>query len=150
MPPSSYKKHKTRTPTHTLSNRESKALREIVKLDGEILAATSSVGQFLERYLVSEAVARKLISNKTGKPCPQILNFSSIQSAAKHFHWTLSIHPELIESVFRSGDGLRDSKTPRQLRNSIVHEISKVDCVEIRTRQNDLMKLMQRWLDHFV
>lgn len=143
-------RHKKRALAHTLSVVESKAIREIAKLDGEILSASSTVGQFLERYLVSEAVARQLIANKTGKPCPQKLNFTSIQSAAKHFPLTLFIHPQLIENIFRSGNGHRNSKTPRQLRNSIVHSLSKEDCVEIRVRHNDLMALMQRWLKHFV
>ena len=143
-------RQRKRALNQALSHAEIKSIREIAKLDGKILSATTPVGHFLERYLVSEAVARKLIAYKTRKPCPQTLNFQSIVSASKHFYLAPSIHPQLIENVFRGGAGHRNSKTPRQLRNSIVHSLSREDCVETRTRHHDLMALMKRWLDHFV
>ena len=132
-----------------LLNSQKKVLREIAAQDGQWSKATTRVGRFVECYIVAEALARRLIAIKLGRQCPQTLSFTSIQSATKSLGLSSNISPELIEQVFRSGELQRSNNTPRQLRNAIIHGLSDKACHEVNEYSVRLMKLMQRWLQHF-
>lgn len=132
-----------------IAKRQFKNWRSIAEVDGSVLDSRSSAGRFIERYFVCEAIARKLISDKMGKPCPQTLNFASIHSAVNYLGLGSSIHRKLIEDIFRSGEGAPNHRTPRQLRNGVVHGLAKQHLSEISHRIDDLMNLMQCWLQHF-
>lgn len=139
------------TQSRALTSRQLRSLRELATLDGVWSASPTSAGSFLERYVAAEAVARRLITLKSGKACPHTLNFTSIQSAVRLFPYSLKISPNLVEAIFHSGD-IRAGKvsSPRQLRNAIIHGLSSTAIIEVETEYKKLMLLMQRWLDVFL
>lgn len=136
---------KISTPTAQLRS----SWRKLSSLDGKLLETTTPLGSFIERYIVCEAVARKIISDHTNKPCPVKLYSTSVVSAAKHFGLLGTAGSQLISEIFRSGDGNRNCKTPRQLRNAIIHELNSQDCEEAIARHKELYKLMSEWLELF-
>lgn len=51
--------------------------------------------------------------------------------------------------MFTADVGHRNSKTPRQLRNPIIHQLAAADIEEASARCSELLAQMQRWLDLF-
>lgn len=136
--------------SHVLNSRQSKSLKELVALDGTWCASSTAVGSFLERYIAAEAVARRLITLKTSKPCPHSLNFTSIQSAVRFFNYSVKISPSLVEAIFRGGVARAgEVNTPRQLRNLLIHGLSAKAAREVELEHKKLMDLMQKWLAIF-
>ena len=131
---------------HLPTKQQTKSWKKIAAYDGRLIGSTTPLGQFLERYIICEAVARKLIADKTGKPCPGTLQVKQINSALKTFNFAEQAQSQLVERIFLSGKGIRDCKTPRQLRNAIVHGISEKDCSEVTRHHVTLMKLLELWL----
>jgi hypothetical protein len=123
-------------------------LRTLAQRNGVWFDAKTNVGKFIESYIIAEAIARRLIFINSKKPCPPTLNFTSIRSASKSFDITRSISVDLIEDIF-SGNNRNGRKTPRQLRNGIVHEISNISLIEIESRIHELTILINSWIDCF-
>ena len=73
------------------------------------------------------------------------LNFKDIEKAATYFD--LKLKDGLIKEIFEGSDGIRGNKTPRQLRNKITHTKSTKDIEEVEQRFEELIKLMQVWID---
>lgn len=129
--------------------RYGKNWRTLAELDGAALGASTKVGKFIERYIICEAIARNQISRKIGRPCPHTLNFTQIQAAVRYYGLGDRIAPQLIESIFRGGDGTKGARTPRQLRNGLIHGLSEAHRGEVEMRHDSLMSLMNRWLRHY-
>jgi hypothetical protein len=120
---------------------------EIVKL------ATSSpgfscqgpIGQFLDRWLLCEVIAKKLIMyHKKSNELPTHWNYIQVTAAAKHF--AINLKPEKNQAIFKGGHGKRGENTPRQLRNGYLHSLSTPDADEIIDRSSYLTSLLDDWL----
>ena len=107
--------------------------------------------KFISLYIDSEATAKKYVQYYKKDKKQKItggfesLNYSDVQKAVKYF--SLNIDNKLIAQIFESGKGNRNKKTPRQLRNGIIHSKSSKDIEEIEQRFDELSKLMEIWLN---
>ncbi len=128
-------------------------VREINKIfdDKHDIIKNKYIGEFITNYINCEALARKLISyymadRQMKQPTRyQKLKTDTIARAAKHFE--VDISEDAIEQVFKGGNGKRNHKTPRQLRNAYIHTKSTNDALEIVSRNKELIKRMQVWLN---
>jgi hypothetical protein len=68
-----------------------------------------------------------------------------IYNAARNYK--LNITKDEVAHIFKSGNGKRDTITPRELRNAYVHNKSPNDAIEIISRNRELIKLMKVWLN---
>ena len=110
-------------------------------------ACQGKLGAFVDRYLVADALANKLVSfyvTDTSVKATRTLHISQLNSAIRHFSFAFTT--EQVRAVFQSGIGARSKKSPRQLRNAYFHSLSKNDRLEIEDRLDELMLL----LDNFV
>ena len=109
-----------------------------------------SIQDFCALYMTCEATARKLIKyykDANGLPVKQNFSILEVNAAVRHFG--LTINQPIIDKIFKSGDGIRNSKTCRQLRNSFFHTLQKEDRQEIIDRFVDLKSDMDTWLNLF-
>lgn len=73
------------------------------------------------------------------------LNYEEVQKAVKYF--ALEINDiGIIARIFKSSTGIRGKKTPRQLRNGIMHAKSVEDINEVVERSAELRGLMEKWM----
>lgn len=109
------------------------------------------LGNFISLYIDSEATAKKYVQyykkDKKQKSTDKFesLKYSEVEKAVKYFG--LNIDNKLIAQIFKSSNGKRNKKTPRQLRNGIIHSKSSKDIEEIEQRFDELSKLMEMWLN---
>jgi hypothetical protein len=119
------------------------------------------LGEFFDKYLVSEALVWKLLlyyKSDTGKRQSQKsrtkkkqfkpFQWTEVKAALKHFAIERK-EADWLKDIFSGGEGIRDEKSPRQLRNGYVHSISQHDLREIKERWYDLEVSMNRWLRLF-
>lgn len=103
---------------------------------------------FLSLYIDSEFLAQKTVSYKRAehnKKDFSSLNYLELIKSLKLFN--ISVPKKLVKQKFKSGDGLRNHKTPRQLRNGLMHEKSISDIHEIIDRYEELTKYLSTWLN---
>lgn len=90
------------------------------------------LGAFLERYFVADVLSRKVMSfyqDDIKKLRSDKIQVQQLSAAVRHFG---IIYTELdLRTLFLGGEGLRGSKSARQLRNGYVHDLSAEDRVEI-------------------
>jgi hypothetical protein len=139
--------------TYNFSIQQKKEIKKILNRTPGF-SKQGQLGEFFDKYLLCEALARKIIeykrnySKKQGKSDKfETLNYTSIESALKFYKYNSYIN--IIVKIFKSGDGIRDEKTPRQLRNGYFHNLSEEDRKEIETRSNDLISLMNDFINQF-
>lgn len=105
------------------------------------------VTHFISLYIDSEFLAQRIVSYKRGyenKNDFLALNYQELAKSLKLFKFSVSA--ALIKEIFKSGNGLRNQKTPRQLRNGLMHEKSIRDIVEIEARYDELIGYMNQWV----
>ena len=106
------------------------------------------LGAFLDLYFVAEVVARKIASfyqDDTNKPRYDKIQVLQLGAAIRHFK---IIFPESdIRTLFRGGEGLRGTKSARQLRNGYVHSLSAEDRIEIERRAPVLKDMLNRFIN---
>jgi len=121
--------------------------REIVKLGSQLpgFSCQGSTGSFLDRWLVCEMLAKKLIMyhKKLGELPTNYWTYEQVGAATKYFG--LKIEANLNKSIFKGGHGKRGKNTPRQLRNGYLHSLSSADNQEILQRISELKKLLDKW-----
>ncbi len=106
---------------------------------------------FLSIYIDCESSARKLVNYhrvNTGQAVLAIkdkFQHTMIYNAARYYQ--LNISGDEVADIFKSGNGKRNTMTPRELRNAYIHNKSPNDAIEIITRNRELVKLMKVWLD---
>ncbi len=130
-----------------------KRIKEVNRLlnPGNSLKGNPKLLGFISLYISCEAVAKKFVYYmKTDKEVNTSeayddLRYPDIEKAAEHFG--LEVQQELIKRIFKSGKGKRNSKTPRQLRNGIIHLMNSNDIKEVIQRDNELISLMKKWLE---
>ncbi len=131
--------------------------KEIKKILSERynLINNSSLNNFISLYMDCEATARKIIyyydlkvkqkkkkerKKFTNLYCPTIVKVVS--------YFEINISRDLIVSIFSSDRTLtRNHKTPRMLRNGVIHEKKIQDIIEIENRYDFLKKIMEEWLN---
>lgn len=126
--------------------------KEITKLLSKrfLIEENERIVKFISLYIDCEATARKYVQyykRDNGKKISEAfetLNYSEIEKAAKYFG--LKIDNALVKQIFQGSTGIRGSKTPRQLRNGIIHSKVFNDLEEVEQRFNDLCKLMEKWI----
>lgn len=124
-------------------------LKELAAHDGMWCSSATELGRFVERYIVAEALARRLITIVSGKPCPHTLYLNSLQSAVRSIGLAAPIPPKLVREIFLGGELQSTNNSPRQLRNAIIHGLSVKAITELNMESRKLMSLMQRWLKYF-
>lgn len=100
------------------------------------------LGAFLDHYFVAEVLARKVISfyqDDTKKPSSDKIQVQQLSAAIRHFG--IIFLESDIKALFLGGEGLRGTKSARQLRNGYVHSLSVEDRVEIE-RMTPVLKHM--------
>lgn len=104
------------------------------------------IGEFIDSYLRCDLFATRLqnfyqrdkVYKKTG------LNTQVLSDAFQYFG--LRFSKENILLLFQGGEGKRDKKSARQLRNGYLHELSEHDRVEILRKGGELNAKMNRFL----
>lgn len=117
------------------------------------LEENRALGRFVARYVDCEATARALVGYyladrgvKTSEK--RRLHVHEIFRAAEYFGVEADGElVDLVDSVFYGGDGIRGKKTPRQLRNALIHRKTLADVEEIEEREGELLERMDRWLE---
>ena len=133
--------------TYNFSTKQKKEIKKILNRTPGF-SKQGQLGEFFDKYLLCEALARKIIEYKKGKSDKfETLNYTSIESALKFYKYNSYI--DIIVKIFKSGDGKRGEKTPRQLRNGYFHNLSEEDRKEIETRSNDMISLMNDFINQF-
>ena len=89
-------------------------------------------------------MAQKIVSYKRGYENKDFseLNYQELVKSLKLFKFSFS--SALIKEIFESGKGLRNQKTPRQLRNGLMHVKSIMDIIEIETHYDELIGYMNQ------
>lgn len=106
-----------------------------------------NLGMFLDRYFVAEVLARKLMSfyqNDTGKTHFDKMQIQQLNAAISHFGVVFSERD--IRTLFLGGEGQRDTKSARQLRNGYVHNLSSADRCEIESNASALTFLLNNFI----
>lgn len=131
---------------------DEKRRAKMQKLLGErtSLDSNRALRRFVARYVDCEATARALVgyylADRGVKHSEKRqLNVHDVWRAAGYFGVTAD--EEMVLSVFRGSDGIRGEKTPRQLRNALIHRKTLADVEEIEEREEELLARMGRWLE---
>lgn len=106
-----------------------------------------SLGMFLDHYFVAEVLARKIMSfyqDDTGKTHSDKMQIQQLNAAISHFNFALS--EKDIRTLFLGGEGQRDTKSARQLRNGYVHSLSSADRREIEKNASTLISLLNNFI----
>ena len=133
-----------------LDNRRRKELKKLLN-ERYLINENKILINFISLYIDCEATAKKFVqyykSDKGLKysDAYESLKYDEVVNAAKYF--ALNIDSQLIVNIFTSGIGIRGFKTPRQLRNGIIHSKAVKDIEEIELRFDELSKLMETWID---
>lgn len=102
---------------------------------------------FLDRYFVAEVLARRIMSyyqDDTGKTHSDIMRIQQLNAAISHFGITFS--KKDIRALFLGGEGLRGTKSARQLRNGYVHNLSSDDRCEIEINASVIILLLNDFI----
>ncbi len=125
---------------------------ETLLLHRENFQSEKPVGKFVDLYILCEAIAVRLVDFNLGRQ-HKVLQSKSIKTAYNklvEIGVAQRIQQEaLIEKIFKSGNGIRGKKTPRQLRNPIIHQLAKSDIDEVNSRSIEIMRLMEWWIAEF-
>ena len=131
----------------TLTTQQRQALIKVVeRVPG--LACQGKLGDFLEKYLVAEAMARKILKFGAGTESGtvhQSLDLRLIQQAARSL--SLGTSPEALRALFLGGVGIRGTKSARQLRNGYLHSLNQQDRDEIESRFLELASLLTSFME---
>lgn len=129
-----------------LSAQRRGVLSEITQRSPGLLCQ-GDLGAFLDLYFVAEVLARKVTSfyqDDTKKPSSDKIQVQQLSAAIRHFGITF---PESdIKTLFLGGEGLRGSKSARQLRNGYVHSLSVEDRAEIER----MIPVLKHMLNGFI
>ncbi|NCB26780.1 MAG: hypothetical protein EOM12_12300 [Verrucomicrobiae bacterium] len=143
------KKTKNKLASKCLGTQREKEITKLLS-DRYVLGKNIKVVKFLSLYIDCEAVSRKLIfyyRQETGKK--SVKDFEKLQSqviSAAVRYFKLNINEKIIHSIFHSAGGIRGEKTPRQLRNALIHSKSIKDIEEIEKRNEELIRIMNVWI----
>jgi hypothetical protein len=112
------------------------------------LSCQGDLGAFLDRYLVAEALARKVVSyyqDDTKKPSSNAIQVQQLSAAIRHFGIIFSESD--TRTLFFGGEGLRGKKSARQLRNGYIHSLSAEDRVEIEQMAPLLIEMLNGFIN---
>lgn len=124
------------------SSQQKTAINNIIR-NAPDFSCQGKLGKFLTLYLTLESLARKIYQYKFEKEAPISLYYNNIATAFKGFG-IVGSDTTLIEKIFRSSrENLRGNKTPRQLRNPIIHNLSVKDIEEVIERFPELSNRME-------
>lgn len=130
-----------------LSQQERKELRKCTRnIVG--FRVQGNLGLFIDKYLVCELLARKIIeykNNRSNKNGSQNYTIMQIKASYKTL-LNIAYAPGVIDIIFPGGEGIRGQKSPRQLRNGFIHSISKHDIEEIDINIKALVSAMDEWI----
>ena len=129
-----------------LSNLNKKEIKKIF-IDDFCIEKNYKFYSFISKYIDCEASARKLVQynlNKSDSDDFSALYCNQIYSAILSYE--LDIPKNITREVFKSGKGIRNQKTPRQLRNGLFHKKDINDLIEIENRYEQLIEIMENWL----
>lgn len=111
------------------------------------LLCQGDLGAFLDRYFVAEVMARKVTAfyqDDTNKQSSDKIQVQQLGAAFRHFG---IIFPESdVRTLFLGGEGLRGTKSARQLRNGYVHSLSVEDRAEIERMTPVLKHLLNGFI----
>ena len=107
-----------------------------------------SLGEFFDLYLICEVSAKVLVAYYSPKNKKRVLRIDNIKSAIRVF-FPNDIERIPVNEIFQSGNGTRNNKSCRQLRNSYFHELSEKDRIEIEERIIVLKSYMEIWINLF-
>jgi len=133
-----------------LSKAQFRGLTKLVD-DKYSIIRDERLRQFLSSYIDCESSARKLVNYHRAVIGQKVLvgkdklQYTMIYNAARNYK--LNITKDEVAHIFKSGNGKRDTITPRELRNAYVHNKSPNDAIEIISRNRELIKLMKVWLN---
>jgi len=133
-----------------LGNQRKKKLQKIICRRYAICDNRKLI-DFLSLYIDCEATAKKYVyyykadKKQKNSNTYEGLKYDEVGKAARYF--ALEINADLIKKIFESSTGIRNHKTPRQLRNGVVHSKSIKDIEEIELRFDELLSLMNTWID---
>lgn len=122
------------------------ALSEITQRSPGFLCQ-GSLGEFIDRYFVAETVARKLslyYQEDDNKTKSDRLQVQQLRAALSHFSIVFS--EQDVQALFAGGDGKRNTKSARQLRNGYVHSLSSGDRKEIEEKSVKLNPLLAEFI----
>ena len=134
------KKETIKKEEYTLSPQQKRELKKITTLSPNF-KAQGKLGEFFDLYLVCESTAKKFLEF-TGYKTYQV---NSIQKIIEKY-FPNSIDKKQIESIFKGGEGTRNSKSCRQLRNEYLHQLSIKGRTEIENRIEELSDNMNKWI----
>lgn len=112
------------------------------------LTHNAKVTTYIQTYIDCEVSAQKLIryyKKDIGRKAPARLYLPNILKTVDHFG--LKVDRSLIFRIFPGGEGLRNKKSPRQLRNAYVHKKHPQDCLEMLATFDRHLAWMRVWLD---
>ena len=117
------------------------------------LSTSQNLVDFFDLFFVCEVTARKLIKYyQTANNKPVMTKYESyttptLRSAIKYY--SLSINDSILKNIFLSGEGKRNQKSCRQLRNAYIHSLLNEDKQEIINRFPQLKNDMDTWISLF-
>lgn len=139
---------RTKCNNKMLSSQRIQAIRKVSNPNTS-LKNNKEVIDFLSLYIDCEVVARKYVdfynSDRKKGTRDNMLRYDNIIKSQKFFG--IKITDELVKSIFSSKPEKRGNKSPRQLRNGIVHANSSGDIKEVKKSSKKLLKLMNEWYD---
>lgn len=127
----------------SLTTLRKKELNKIISANPKF-ECQGVVGQFLDVYLVSEVLIRRLIHyyvKDTSKIETKTFNIKQLKLALAHFD--IPFIESKINLLFGGGEGKRGEKTARQLRNGYIHSLSTMDYDEILKKSNIFIPLLE-------
>lgn len=127
-----------------LSDKQLTALFNIANIKAGFSCQGKS-GQFIDTWIVSETVAKRLISYRTQKDVGEKWKWTEVESSVKHFELSMPDHLS-TKKIFAGGPGRSIDRTPRQLRNAFLHGISDEILNEMNGKGERFSELLGEWL----
>lgn len=139
----------TGSASYQLSDSRRKEIRKVIA-EGYSLIGNESLTRFTSKYIDCEATARKLVNYYKSDRGLQVtrtiktLKTVDIVKASEHFN--LGLTEDDIKLIFDT-DGNRGSKSPRQLKASLMANKATNDLDEIIWRSHELSAYMDKWIN---
>ena len=102
--------------------------------------------EFLEKYCFCEIATKRILSEyhkAQGRRMSKVIRIDSVRASLRFFH--VAVDNQTIDKMFKS-EQKRGSRSARDLRDSIVHNLSIPDMKEVVDRKQELFLLMDGYL----
>jgi hypothetical protein len=119
-----------------------------LKLRTPNFSCQGALGEFIDKYLVAETIANKLVRfyvTDTNLSTSFTLKTRQLIAAMRYFD--IVFVNSKIKAIFISGTGKSGAQTPRQLRNSYMHSLSKSARLEVENRSTDLLTQIEEFIN---